>query len=367
IKPDAPLTVAGGGCGVIGGGVAWFRWRQGGEELVVEGDSGGGEDVGGVGGGLWWSRWLWYAAVVAACGGEWYGGSNRSGDGDRFWVRRKRSPEKFSGGGGGGQLVAGGGRWWLTEIIEERACVCFRDWYSLTPSRDKLERLEKANACINESLTTSVQKLLNSHERGKAKLTQRDENIFVLQKKLRLLEEPSKVFHEVQAEFDSEIFHDTQDNSEKDLILGLQTQLKETAELVVRFADEKYFVSKENKSLKVEIKNFKSRDETTNHFFEEDKRMFLAKNEFLGKVSSSVQKEYNDLMAFNDVLRQSLETKFNLLQHDKSLEQTIEIIDKQIGDTVKCFDAEKKVFEKEISKVEKVLEQRVKDFDKVNT
>nr|GEY37996.1 hypothetical protein [Tanacetum cinerariifolium] len=123
------------------------------------------------------------------------------------------------------------------------------DWYSLTPSRDKLERLEKANAwyklvieksseterqqlfkikelqdeneilkskvldctkcqsfqeklkelnSINESLTTSVQKLLNSHERGKAKLTQRDEKISILQKELRLLEEQSKVFHEVK-------------------------------------------------------------------------------------------------------------------------------------------------------------------------
>nr|GEV54805.1 retrovirus-related Pol polyprotein from transposon TNT 1-94 [Tanacetum cinerariifolium] len=122
-----------------------------------------------------------------------------------------------------------------------------RDWYSLTPSRDKLERLEKANAwyksvieksseterqqlfkvkklqdeneilkskfvdcttcqifqeklkelnSINESLTTSVQKILHSHEHGKAELTQRDEKISVLQKELRLLEEQSKVFHE---------------------------------------------------------------------------------------------------------------------------------------------------------------------------
>nr|GEV65206.1 retrovirus-related Pol polyprotein from transposon TNT 1-94 [Tanacetum cinerariifolium] len=36
-------------------------------------------------------------------------------------------------------------------------------------------------------------------------------------------------------------------------------------------------------------------------------------------------------------------------------------------DTVKCFDAEKKVFGNEISKLEKVLEQQVKDFDEVNT
>nr|GEV13623.1 hypothetical protein [Tanacetum cinerariifolium] len=262
------------------------------------------------------------------------------------------------------------------------------DWYSLTPSRDKLERLEKANACINESLTISVQKLLNAHARGKAKLKQRDEKIYVLQKKMRLLEEQSKVFHEVQSECDLDIFHDTKDNSEKDLILSLQTQLQETVELVVRFADEKYFVSKENESLKDDIKSLQTENnvlkseeselskkidqmksqvlelseklQVSNQemkqqiiLFEEDKRMFLAKNKFLKKVSYSMQKEYNDLIASNDVLRQSLETNFNLLQNDKSLEQMIEIIKKEMGDIVKCFDAEKKEFENEISKLEK--------------
>ncbi|GKC07016.1 hypothetical protein Tco_0998626, partial [Tanacetum coccineum] len=102
--------------------------------------------------------------------------------------------------------------------------------------------------------------------------------------------------------------------------------------------------------------------------FEEDKRMFLAKNEFLEKVSSSVQKEYNDLLASNDVLKQRLETKFKFLKHDISLEKMIEMIKKEnesnvlkisitsstietknlelvkeMGDKVKCFDDEKKI------------------------
>ncbi|GKB31600.1 hypothetical protein Tco_0871001 [Tanacetum coccineum] len=125
--------------------------------------------------------------------------------------------------------------------------------------------------------------------------------------------------------------------------------------------------------------------------FEEDKRMFLAKNEFLEKVSSSVQKEYNDLLASNDVLKQRLETKFKFLKHDNSLEKMIEMIEKEyesnvskfsitsstfesknlelakeIGDKVKCFDEEKKMFETKISKLEKDL-TRVKDFDDVKT
>nr|GEW32631.1 reverse transcriptase zinc-binding domain-containing protein [Tanacetum cinerariifolium] len=126
--------------------------------------------------------------------------------------------------------------------------------------------------------------------------------------------------------------------------------------------------------------------------FEENKRMFLAKNEFFEKVSSSVQKEYNDLLASNDVLKQRLETKFMFLKHDNSLEKMFEIIEqeyesnvskisitsstietknlklvKKMGDKVKCFDDEKKVFKNKISKLEKDLAQRVKDFDDVKT
>nr|GEU65726.1 outer membrane protein porin [Tanacetum cinerariifolium] len=223
------------------------------------------------------------------------------------------------------------------------------------------------------------QKLLNLRECGKENLQQRDEKISTLRKKLRLLEEQSQ-----------------------DLILSLQTQLKETVELVIRFSDERYFALKENESLKVEIKSLQTEntvlksaksefsekiDQMKSHvselseklhildqemkqktiLFEEDKRMFLAKNEFLEKVFSSVSKEYNDLLASNDILRQSLETKFNLLQHDLFIEQTIETIKKEMRDTVQRFDANKKVFENKILKLEKILGQRVKDFDKVKT
>ncbi|GJY25970.1 hypothetical protein Tco_0400696 [Tanacetum coccineum] len=141
-----------------------------------------------------------------------------------------------------------------------------------------------------------------------------------------------------------------------------------------------------------ETLDFRARDETTNHFFEEDKRMFLAQNEFLEKVSSSVKKEYNDLLASNDVLKQRIETKFKFLKHDNSLEKMFEMIEqeyesnvskisitsstietknlelvKEMRDKIKCFDEEKKVFETKISKLENILVQRVKDFDDVKT
>ncbi|GJY29111.1 hypothetical protein Tco_0404878 [Tanacetum coccineum] len=141
---------------------------------------------------------------------------------------------------------------------------------------------------------------------------------------------------------------------------------------------------------KLQISNQEMKQKIIN--FEEDKRMFLAKNEFLEKVSSSVQKEYNALLASNDVLQQRLETKFKFLKHDTSLEKMIEMIEKEYElnvskisitsstfetknlklvketeDKVKCFDEEKKSFETKISKLEKVLSQRVKDFDDVKT
>ncbi|GJZ59536.1 hypothetical protein Tco_0615352 [Tanacetum coccineum] len=108
---------------------------------------------------------------------------------------------------------------------------------------------------VNESLNLSVEELSKARALAEATLRERDELIFAQCEKIRLLEEQCEPFYEVQSEFDLEKVHDTQDNSEKDLILSLQTQLKETAELVVHFSDEKYFALKEIESLKDEIKS----------------------------------------------------------------------------------------------------------------
>nr|GEU71820.1 ribonuclease H-like domain-containing protein [Tanacetum cinerariifolium] len=115
------------------------------QEVAVEGDAG--EEAVEVGMGVAWLGWwfiggfvvvvaavvvVWVVAVaaavvvtlwvVAARGGEWYGGSNRSGDGDHFWVHRKRSPEKFSDGDGDGgwpKVVVAGRWWWMGREREE--------------------------------------------------------------------------------------------------------------------------------------------------------------------------------------------------------------------------------------------------------
>nr|GEW07043.1 hypothetical protein [Tanacetum cinerariifolium] len=103
---------------------------------------------------------------------------------------------------------------------------------------------------------------------------------------------------------------------------------------------------------------------------------------------SKIFHKYNDLLASNDVLKQSLETKFKFSKHDTSFEKMIEMIKKdyesniskifitsstfetknlellkEMGDKVKYFDEEKKAFETKISKLEQDLAQRVKHFD----
>ncbi|GJW32255.1 hypothetical protein Tco_0052287 [Tanacetum coccineum] len=97
----------------------------------------------------------------------------------------------------------------------------------------------------NEDLKLSVEELTKAREIAEATLRERDETISAPSKKLRLLEEKYEVFHEVQYESDSDVFYDTQDNSGKDLILSLQTQLKETSKLVIRFSNDKYCALKE--------------------------------------------------------------------------------------------------------------------------
>ncbi|GJR80306.1 hypothetical protein Tco_0151091 [Tanacetum coccineum] len=281
------------------------------------------------------------------------------------------------------------------------------DFTTVQNLRAQVKELQSENEHLNLNLL--VEELSKARALAEANLRERNELIFYQCKKMQFLEEHCEPFYEVPSEFDSEIVHDTQDNSEKDLILSLQTQVKKTIELVVRFSDEKYFALKEIESLKDEIKslqienqNLKSRESELNNLkkvyetkesvllkdidqmksqvlellkelqisnqemkqqiilFEEDKRMFLTKNEFLEKVSSSVQKENNDLLASNDVLKQRLQTNSTI--ETKNLELV-----KEMGDKVKHFDDEKKAFEIKISRLEKVLAQRVKDFDDVKT
>ncbi|GKC05918.1 hypothetical protein Tco_0997528 [Tanacetum coccineum] len=213
----------------------------------------------------------------------------------------------------------------------------------------------------NEGLKLSVEELTKARELVEVTLRQRDEMVSAQCEKMRLLEEQSETFHKK-----------VQKSREYELLEKIDQMKSQVLELL-----EKLQIS--NQEMKQQI-----------IIFEEDKRIFLAKNDFLEKVSYSVQKEYNDLLPSNDVLKHRLATKFKFLKHDNSLDKMIETIEKEyesnisknsitsstfetknlelgkeIGDKVKRFDEEKKVFETKISMLEKVLAQRVKDFDDV--
>nr|GFA61240.1 outer membrane protein porin [Tanacetum cinerariifolium] len=222
---------------------------------------------------------------------------------------------------------------------------------------------------VNKSLNLSVEELYKARALVEATLRERDELVFAQCEKIRLVEEQSESF-----------MRESELNNLKKVY-----ETKESA--LLKDVDQmKSQVSKLVKKLQISDQEMKQQI----ILFEEDKRMFLAKNKFLEKVSSIVQKEYNDLLASNDVSKQILETKFKFLKHDNSLEKMIEMIEKEnetnvlkifitsstlknenlelvkeMEDKVKRFDDAKKVSENKISKMKKVLAQRVKDFDDV--
>ncbi|GKA29913.1 hypothetical protein Tco_0716158 [Tanacetum coccineum] len=236
---------------------------------------------------------------------------------------------------------------------------------------------------VNESLNLSVEELYMARALAESTLRERDEMINAQCKKIPLLEEQYEIFHEVPSEFDSEIVHDTQDNSENDLILSLQTQLKETVELIVRFSDEKCFALKEIESLKVEIKSLQTKNKVLksgeSELLEKIDQMKSQVLELLEKLHISNQEMKQQIVIIEED-KQILETKFKFSKHVTSLEKMIEMIEKEyesnvskfsitsstfetknlelvkeMGDKVKCFDEEKKMFETKISKLEKDL------------
>nr|GEV04093.1 outer membrane protein porin [Tanacetum cinerariifolium] len=99
----------------------------------------------------------------------------------------------------------------------------------------------------------------------------------------------------------------------------------------------------------------------------------------------TLQVQVKELKSVNESLNLMVEELSNALAHAKAtlrerdelistqckkiqlLEEQSEIFREEKGYKVKCIDEEKKAFETKISKLEKVLAQRVKDFDDVKT
>ncbi|GJZ03141.1 hypothetical protein Tco_0521102 [Tanacetum coccineum] len=203
-----------------------------------------------------------------------------------------------------------------------------------------------------EGLKLSVKELTKAHKLVEVTLRQRDEIVYAQFEKMRLLEEQTETFHEVQSEFDLDICHDTQDNSEK--VYGD----KESA-LFEKIDQMKSQVSE--LLVKLQILNQEMKQQIV--IFEEDKQIFLAKNKFLEKMSSSTQNEYNDLLASNDVLKQRLETKFMFLIHDNYLEKMIEMIEKEYESNVSKIHITSSMSETNNLELVKKMGDKMKWFD----
>nr|GEX40244.1 hypothetical protein [Tanacetum cinerariifolium] len=161
---------------------------------------------------------------------------------------------------------------------------------------------------LNESLNLTVKELYKARVLAEATLRERDELISAQCKKIQLLKEQSEILFE-----------------------KLQISDQEMKQQIILFKD--------------------------------DKRMFLAKNDFLKKVSSSVKKEYNDMLASNDVLKRRLEIKFKFLKHDKSLKKMFEMIEQEYESNVsKIFSTSSTIDTKNLELV-KEMRDKVKHFD----
>nr|GEU43764.1 hypothetical protein [Tanacetum cinerariifolium] len=227
---------------------------------------------------------------------------------------------------------------------------------------------------VNESLNLSVEELYKACAFAEAILRERDEMIFAQSEKIRLLEEQCEPFYEVHSKFDSEIVLDTQDNSGKDLILSLQTQVKETAELIVRFSNEKYFALKEIECLKDEIKSLpiknqdlKPRESESNNLekvysvkeyelLEKIEQMRSQVSELLEKLKISdqeikivlLQKENNNLRTSYNMLKEKYETSYEKLEKENN---DLKMHYKRLFDSIKRKKVVSQVFTKSIPKV----------------
>ncbi|GJU05088.1 hypothetical protein Tco_1121518 [Tanacetum coccineum] len=147
---------------------------------------------------------------------------------------------------------------------------------------------------VNESLNLSVEEPYNARALAEATLRERDEMISA-QFEIKSLQTENKALKSRESELLEKI--DQTKSQVLELLEKLQISDREIKKQIITF--------------------------------EEDKRMFLAKNEFLENVSSSVQNEYNDLLVSNDVLKQRLVTKFKFLKHDISLKKMVKMIEKE--------------------------------------
>ncbi|GJV91283.1 hypothetical protein Tco_1539096 [Tanacetum coccineum] len=149
----------------------------------------------------------------------------------------------------------------------------------------------------------------------------------------------------------------------------LQSRESELHNLEKVYETKEYVLLKDIDQMKYQVlellEKLKSLDQEMKQqiiLFEEDKRMFLAKNEFLKKFF----KNDNSLEKMIEKIKKEYELNVSNISITTFETKNLKLV-KEMRDKIKCFDEDKKVFENKISKLENALAQRVKDFDDVKT
>ncbi|GKA36107.1 hypothetical protein Tco_0722598 [Tanacetum coccineum] len=185
---------------------------------------------------------------------------------------------------------------------------------------------------VNETLNLTVEKLYKAHALAETTLRERDELIFDKYEKYCALKEIKSLIVKIKS---LQTQNKVLKSGESELSEKINQMKSQVSELLEILSDQE---------MKQQI-----------ILFEEDKRMFLAKNDFFEKVSSSVQKVFNDLLASNDVLKQRLETKFKSLKHDNSLDKIFESIEKEYESNISNISITSSTFEtKNLELVKKI-------------
>nr|GEY24768.1 outer membrane protein porin [Tanacetum cinerariifolium] len=206
-------------------------------------------------------------------------------------------------------------------------------------------RIEELKS-VNESLNLSVEELDKACAFAEATLRERDELVFAQCEKIRLLEEQSEPFYKVHSEFDSDIVLETQDNSEKDLILKLKTQI---------FITSSTFETKNLKLVKEMVDKVKC--------FDEEKKVFETKISKLEKVLAQRVKDFDNVKTKLSRRTDKFETCFTNLEKQNALmklqlaSQNYTLLQKENNNLRTSYNELKYEFDKKEHQVSKRIEK----------
>nr|GEV57073.1 outer membrane protein porin [Tanacetum cinerariifolium] len=219
---------------------------------------------------------------------------------------------------------------------------------------------------VNESFNLSIEELYKARALAEATLRERDEKIYVLQKKLletkfKVLKHDhslEKMFEMIEQEYESNVLKisitsSTIETNNLELV-------KEMGDKVKRFDDEKKVfenkISKLEKDLTQRVKDFddlktelsRRTDKFETYFANLKKENVLLKSQLASQNYTSLQKENNDLRTSYNVLKEEYEISCAKLKKDNN---DLNMHYKRLFDSIKQKKVASQVFTKSIPKV----------------